>query len=132
MSWSAFGTGVYLASSVFLFLLGMVILRENFHSRVNRATAIMLFFGGLGALFAAVGTTLSLAEVKLADEKWYNLFYLWELFFPQLVLFALVFPKETEFVKKWRFFKYAIFLPDRKSTRLNSSHIQKSRMPSSA
>src|SRR3989304_1359899 len=106
MNWSLFGTGVYLASSVFLFLLGMVILRENFRSRVSRAPALMLFLGGLGALFAAVGTTLSLTEVKLANEKWYNLFYLWELFFPQLVLFSLVFPKESDIVKKWRFLKY--------------------------
>ncbi len=111
MSWSAIGTGIYLASSVFLFLLGRVILRENFRSRVNRTTALMLFFGGLGALFAAVGTTLSVIDVNVASQKWYNLFYLWELFFPQLALFALVFPKETEFVKKWRFLKYAIFLP---------------------
>lgn len=111
MSWSAFGTGVYLASSVFLFLLGMVILRENFHSRVNRTTALMLFFGGMGALFAAVGTTLSAVETTLPGQRWYNLFYLWELFFPQLVLFSLVFPTETDFARKWRFLKYAIFLP---------------------
>ncbi|MCI0330883.1 MAG: SpoIIE family protein phosphatase [candidate division Zixibacteria bacterium] len=114
MSWSALGTGIYLACSFFLFLLGMVILRENFRSRVNRTTALMLFFGGLGALFAAVGTTLArtggLAPGS-ETESWYNLFYLWELFFPALLLFALVFPKETDAVRRFRLLRYAIFLP---------------------
>jgi len=114
MNWSTLGTGVYLACSFFLFLLGMVILRENFRSRVNRTTAFMLFFGGLGALFAAVGTTLARTGTLTAGaayENWYNLFYIWELFFPALLLFALVFPRETETVRRWRFLRYSIFLP---------------------
>src|SRR3989304_4568325 len=114
MSWSALGTGIYLACSFFLCLLGMVILRENFRSRVNRTTAMMLFFGGLGALFAAVGTTLARTgglPPGSEYESWYNLFYLWELFFPALLLFALVFPKETDTVRRWRLLRYAIFLP---------------------
>ncbi len=114
MNWSTLGTGVYLACSFFLFLLGMVILRENFRSRVNRTTAFMLFFGGLGALFAAIGTTLAQTGGLAPGseyESWYNLFYIWELFFPALLLFALIFPKETETVRRYRLLRYAIFLP---------------------
>lgn len=114
MNWSVLGTGIYLACSFFLFLLGMVILRENFRSRVNRITASMLFFGGLGALFAAVGTTLARTGGLAPGseyESWYNLFYVWELFFPALLLFALVFPRETEAARRFRLLRYAIFLP---------------------
>lgn len=114
MNWTALGTGIYLACSFFLFLLGMVILRENFRSRMGWTTAFMLFFGGLGALFAAVGTTLGRtgAFVPGAEyESWYNLFYVWELFFPLLLLFALVFPSETELFRRRRYLRYAIFLP---------------------
>lgn len=114
MNWSVLGTGVYLACSFFLFLLGMVILRENFRSRVARTTAFMLFFGGLGALFAAIGTTLAQTGALVPGseyESWYNLFYIWELFFPALLLFALVFPREAEAVRRWRSLRYALFLP---------------------
>ena len=38
----------------------------------------------------------------------------------------------TEMLKKAKAGHYAVGQLDRKSTRLNSSHIQKSRMPSSA
>ena len=35
-----------------VFLLGFIILRENPRYRLNRIVALMLFFGGLGAIFS--------------------------------------------------------------------------------
>jgi sigma-B regulation protein RsbU (phosphoserine phosphatase) len=97
-----------------LLWLGIVILRENPRSRVNRVTALMLFFSGLGPIFAAVGTTLtpeqgavSLPQLPLP----YNLFYLWEFFFPQLLLFSFVFPREHPWIGRFRRTRYLIFLP---------------------
>ena len=91
-----------------------------------------------------------------------NISYLAQIFVPTFLIFlALVFPSEKGFFKKNRYiillplsFSLLLFILqliffdspiiwkniniivysyiDRKSTRLNSSHIQKSRMPSSA
>ncbi|MGH7536127.1 MAG: hypothetical protein ACREMG_11185, partial [Gemmatimonadales bacterium] len=37
-----------------VFLLGLLILRENPRQRLNRVVALMLFFGGLGSILAAM------------------------------------------------------------------------------
>ena len=37
-----------------VFLLGFVILRENPRQRLNRVVSMMLFFGGLGGILAAL------------------------------------------------------------------------------
>jgi hypothetical protein len=38
-----------------VFLLGVLILRENPRQRLNRVVALMMFFGGFGALLTALG-----------------------------------------------------------------------------
>jgi len=41
---------LYLACGVFIFLLGLTILRVGQNSAPTRATALMLFFAGVGPL----------------------------------------------------------------------------------
>jgi sigma-B regulation protein RsbU (phosphoserine phosphatase) len=104
----------YFLLGTVLWLLGTVIFKENPNNRVNRVTGTMLFFGGLGPLFAAIGTGfgLSAASVSITEtSSYYNLFYIWELFFPQLLFFAFVFPIEHPWVARFRRLKYAIFIP---------------------
>ena len=51
----------------------------------------MLFFGGLGPLLGAFGTLVQYlypARDVLATSFYFNFFYLWEFFFPQLVFFS--------------------------------------------
>ena len=43
-----------LALGGLVFLLGLVILRENAGQRLNRVVAMMLFFGGLGAILSLI------------------------------------------------------------------------------
>jgi serine phosphatase RsbU (regulator of sigma subunit) len=83
-----------------VFLLGFVILRENPHQRLNRVTSMMLFFGGLGAVLAAL-TLLVPAKTQGAGFQ-ANVSYLWELFFPTAFLFASIFPEERAFVRPLR------------------------------
>jgi serine phosphatase RsbU (regulator of sigma subunit) len=106
--------GIYLVCGIILFFLGVIILRENPQNRINRVTSLMLFFAGLGPLFGALGTILkSVGHSSILEKSifYQNIFYFWELFFPQLLLFSLLFPEEHPFIKKLPRLKYIIFIP---------------------
>jgi sigma-B regulation protein RsbU (phosphoserine phosphatase) len=83
-----------------VFLFGFLILRENPGQRLNRVVALMLFFGGLGAVFAAFTFLASRGGTVAAPGTLRDLSYLWELFFPTLFLFASIFPEERAFVRR--------------------------------
>ena len=83
-----------------VFLLGFLILRENPGQRLNRVVALMLFFGGLGAVFAALTFMASRGGTAAAPGTLRDLSYIWELFFPTLLLFASIFPEERAFVRR--------------------------------
>src|SRR5215470_16243792 len=85
-----------------VFLLGLVILRENPRQRLNRVVALMLFFGGLGSILAALsfmsaGPGGNAAAAGAAQRSVQNFAYLWEFFFPTMFLFASLFPEERSF-----------------------------------
>ena len=76
-----------------VFLLGLIILRENPRQLLNRVVVFMLFFGGLGSILAAMtflgsGEGETVRRPVLAE----NFAYLWEFFFPTLLLFAAMAP----------------------------------------
>ncbi len=99
-----------------VFLLGLVILRENPRQKLNRAVAFMLFFGGLGSILAAMGFLgssphLNEAARALPQGILGHFSYLWEFFFPTLFLFASIFPTERAFTRKLRSFDFLVFTP---------------------
>ena len=81
-----------------IFLFGFLILRENPGQRLNRVVALMLFFGSLGAVFAAL--SFMAARAGGAPTALRDLSYVWELFFPTLFLFASLFPEERAYVRR--------------------------------
>ena len=90
-----------------VFLLGLLILRENPRQRLNRVVALMLFFGGFGAVLAALsflaaGPSGTGAAGAAASNQGSvaNFAYLWEFFFPTLFLFASIFPAERAFTRR--------------------------------
>ncbi len=97
-----------------VFLLGFIILRENTGSRLNRAVALMLFFGGIGSVLAALsftatgagdGTAAAAARMgpPAPSVQWLeSVSYVWEFFFPSLFLFASLFPEDRAFVRRLR------------------------------
>src|SRR5205809_5919957 len=85
-----------------VFLLGLVILRENPSQRVNRLVALMLFFGAFGAVLAGI-TILPGRGRGPAPDLLQNMSYVWEFFFPPLFAFASVFPEERAFTHIPRF-----------------------------
>lgn len=113
--------GIFLASGLLLMLLGSVIFREGTGRRLNRVTAAMLFFGGLGALMSALGSTLTgpattsvleaAGEAPLGIPHIREFAVLWEFFFPTLVLFSLIFPREADSLKRHPRLSWLIFLP---------------------
>lgn len=105
---------VYLLVGGLVFLLGFLILREAPREKANRATALMLSFGGLGSVLGAIGFILERAvEAPRAGTtdvlRSFN--YLWEFFFPSLLYFACVFPAENRLVRRLPFAAVWIFAP---------------------
>jgi len=113
--------GIFLASGLLLMLLGSVIFREGTGRRLNRVTATMLFFGGLGALMSALGSTLTspatasvleaAGEAPVGIPNIREFAVLWEFFFPTLVLFSLIFPREADSLKRHPRLSWLIYLP---------------------
>jgi sigma-B regulation protein RsbU (phosphoserine phosphatase) len=97
-----------LALGGLVFLLGFVILRENPAQRLNRVVALMLFFGGIGAVLAATAFLASVARGAEAGgaggDLLQNVAYVWEFYFPTIFLFANIFPYERAWVRRppWR------------------------------
>ena len=80
-----------------VFLLGFVILRENPRQRLNRVVSLMLFFGGFGAVLAALSLLVPGTGGGAGLQG--NVAYVWELFFPTAFLLASIFPEERPFTR---------------------------------
>src|SRR6267143_5118606 len=105
---------LYLIVGGLVFLLGIVILREAPREKANRATALMLFFGGLGSVLGAIGFILEGAggpAHKGGVDFLRSFNYLWELFFPSLLYFACVFPSENRLIRRIPLAGIWIFAP---------------------
>jgi serine phosphatase RsbU (regulator of sigma subunit) len=104
---------IYLIFSALLLFTGTIIFRENPYRRLNRVTSLLLIFAGLAPLFAALGVFIERSAGVMGQTVpfYENLFFLWELFFPQLILFSLVFPTENPILATNSRIKYLIFTP---------------------
>jgi serine phosphatase RsbU (regulator of sigma subunit) len=112
MNYQLFVSIVFFISAILLLLIGTVVLRDNPRRRLNRVAGLMLILAGLGPLFAAIGSLFDVgASSARSGSAITGLFYLWELFFPQLILFSVVFPVERPLVKRYSRIKYLIFIP---------------------
>jgi sigma-B regulation protein RsbU (phosphoserine phosphatase) len=114
VSFQVLVASVYLVCGATLLFLGGVILKENPKSRVNRATSFMLFSAGLAPLLASLGTFIrsaSQADSFVSSPFTQNIFYVWEFFFPFLLLFSMVFPTENRYLSKYPKLRYFIFVP---------------------
>ena len=104
-----------LALGGMVFLLGLLILRENPRQRLNRVVALMLFFGGLGSILAAMsflGSGPGAASDVSTQRSVQNAAYLWEFFFPTLFLFACLFPEERGFTRRGTGIPWMRFAPN--------------------
>ncbi len=104
----------YLITGALLLLLGFVVLRENPRQRVNRATAGMLIFGALGPILGAMsglGSIVPQASESGVRDLFGEFAFLWEFYFPCVLLFALVFPTTHPLLRRWHRLGTLLFLP---------------------
>ncbi len=98
----------------FLIFLAITITRDNFVNRLNRVTGAMLFFAGLGPVFLALGSIIdqpTIGQSNFQNSMLFQIHTVWELFFPCLVLFALIFPLDRTGETRYARFRTLIFLP---------------------
>jgi len=96
-----------------LIILAVMVTRDNFASRLNRVTGTMLLFAGMGTVFVGLGVIIqqSTAAASFESSTIYRLRYVWELFFPLLLLFTWIFPVDRLKEFKHLRIRYLIFLP---------------------
>lgn len=104
---------IYLTIGILILLLGVLIFRENPNRRINRVTGIMMFLAALAPIMGAFGLLIkNVSPVSEIDLSILNRIYLvWEFFFPQLLLFSFIFPKENTFIRTHPRVTLLIFLP---------------------
>lgn len=105
---------LYLMVGALAVLLGVVIFRENARERIHRVTATLLILVGLKAAYEGLvhaSVPSSLASFLPADPILRALGFLWEFFFPTLVLFASIFPADYGWMRNLRFGPLLLFLP---------------------
>ena len=81
---------IYFLTGGFLIFLAITITRDNISNRINRVTGGMLFFAGFGPIALALGSIMELGpggRLPLEQTAIYNLYLVWEFFFPTLVAF---------------------------------------------
>ena len=114
MATSSFVASFYFVCGVIIFFLAVSILRHSGRNVINWATALVLFFAGFGPILGAMGVLLeqNISNGTVLFKSLVGSFdYIWEFFFPALVLFALVHPVRH---RLWRFFRrwsYLLFVP---------------------
>jgi len=108
------GGALYLSCGIAVFLLGLLVYRHAPDVRLHRVSAAMLVFGGLGPALAGVGVLVGWQGPDAAPDA-VNLTggfaYLWELFFPSLLLFALVFPRESPVLVRFPRLPWLLYAP---------------------
>lgn len=104
---------IYLTVGVLLSLIGILIFRENPAQRINRATAVMILLAALAPIMGAFGLLIGRmdSQLKLDIALFKRIFLIWEFFFPQLLYFALIFPRERKYLRDYPKLIYFLYLP---------------------
>lgn len=112
MDFSALLGTAFLLVGVMTILLGLVILRENPGARLSRVTSMMLIFAGIGTLLGSGSLLLHRPPAPgSAIPGSVNFAYLWEFFFPTLLLFAASFPRELPLLRRHGWGEVMVYLP---------------------
>jgi serine phosphatase RsbU (regulator of sigma subunit) len=101
---------IYLASALVLFLTAGIILKENVKSSQNRVVAAMLFFAGLAPFLVSISKTVIIDPDQLSLSV-VNIFYVWELFFPVLLWFSVLFPEPLPIYTRHKRLLQLAFVP---------------------
>ncbi|MDD4857676.1 MAG: SpoIIE family protein phosphatase [Candidatus Krumholzibacteria bacterium] len=114
MGASSFLASFYLVCGIIIFILAVTILRQSGKSTVSWFTALVLFFASFGPILGAISYILEnnpREGTVLFKDLVGSFDYVWEFFFPSLVLFALVYPRRNRAWPWLRKFAWMLFLP---------------------
>ncbi len=113
MTFELVAATAYLTCGALMLFLGLVVLREDPRQLVNRTTAAMLVFAGLGPILGAYANLgADTAAGATAFQDVFSRFaFLWEFFFPATLLFALVFPTVHPWLRRYPRLVPLLFLP---------------------
>ncbi|MBU1700495.1 MAG: SpoIIE family protein phosphatase [Candidatus Eisenbacteria bacterium] len=105
---------VNLVVGVLNLLLGMVIFREAPRQRLNQVAALLLSSAALGALLGSSSFLLLLLQSAGTPSQIdfvRNFAYLWEFFFPALLLMSVLFPQELPILRRYPSLEIMILVP---------------------
>ena len=109
----SFITALYFIFACVLLFLAYSIVRDNIASRLNKISGMLLSFAALGPIFLAFKAIVSptVTASPFEESLIYNLYIIWELFFPALLLFSLIYPVDRLTGMKKPKLRYIIFIP---------------------
>lgn len=114
MGASSFLASFYLVCGIIMFFLAVTIVRQSGKTAASWFTALVLIFASFGPILGAIGFLLE-RNPREGTILFKNLVasfdYVWEFFFPSLVLFALVYPRRHRLWPWIRRFVWVLFLP---------------------
>ena len=105
---------IHLVVGILILLLGLVIFREAPRQRLHQTASILLFSAGLGALLGSSSFLLILVQsagTPFQVDFVRNFAYLWEFFFPALLLMAALFPEELPLLRRHPSLEFHLFVP---------------------
>jgi len=107
-------TLIFFLTGGFLVFMAITITRDNFASLANRAAGGTLFFAGLGPLALAIGYVIESTAADpaaLREVALYNLYHVWEFFFPSLLIFSWLFPVDRLHRFRHQQLRFIVVLP---------------------
>jgi serine phosphatase RsbU (regulator of sigma subunit) len=114
MSPDTFLPVIYFATGALMLVWGLGLMRRFGQEELHRVVAAMLFFGGIAPILAGVGLVQPPSEdgqIVLLGGFLERFSYIWEFFFPTLLLFSLVFPRRRAILDRFRGLRVLLFLP---------------------
>lgn len=114
MGASSFLASFYLVCGIIIFFLAVMIVRQSSKSAESWFTALVLLFASFGPILGAVSYLLQVRPREgtvLFKNLVASFDYVWEFFFPSLVLFALVYPRRHRWWPWVRKISWMLFLP---------------------
>ncbi|NOY61380.1 MAG: SpoIIE family protein phosphatase [Calditrichaeota bacterium] len=102
----------FLIVGAIIFILAVIVFRENPKSRLHRVTGFMLLFAALGTLLVSFAPLFPRENVNSWNQFFlFRFAMIWEFFFPYLFYFSLNFPRQSAIFKKHPALPFYIFTP---------------------
>ncbi|MCP4546210.1 MAG: serine/threonine-protein phosphatase [bacterium] len=105
---------MYFAAGAMMLAWGLGLLRRLGHEELHRVVAFMLFFAGFAPILAGIGLmqpSSADGQILLFGGYLERFSYIWEFFFPTILLFSLVFPRRHAVLERFKIIPVLLYLP---------------------